>query len=80
MEEFGMVLIGLAVLSSICGFLCAIALLILLFRIPGAYFASVLFPETLGPMGMAAPAGSLFSAVLCLFLYYRMQRQGTALN
>ena len=34
MEEFGMVLIGLAVLSSICGFLCAIALLILLFRIP----------------------------------------------
>ena len=34
MEEFAMVLIGLAVLSSICGFLCAIALLILLFRIP----------------------------------------------
>ena len=34
MEEFGMVLIGLAVLSSICGFLCAVALLILLFRIP----------------------------------------------
>ena len=34
MEEFSMVLIGLIVLSSICGFLCAIALLILLFRIP----------------------------------------------
>ena len=34
MEEFSMVLIGLVVLSSICGFLCAIALLILLFRIP----------------------------------------------
>ena len=34
MEEFAMVLIGLAVLSSICGFLCSIALLILLFRIP----------------------------------------------
>ena len=34
MEEFGMVLIGLLVLSSICGFLCSIALLILLFRIP----------------------------------------------
>ena len=34
MEEFAMVLIGLVVLSSICGFLCAIALLILLFRIP----------------------------------------------
>jgi len=34
MEEFSMVLIGLVVLSSICGFLCSIALLILLFRIP----------------------------------------------
>ncbi len=34
MEEFAMVLIGLVVLSSVCGFLCAIALLILLFRIP----------------------------------------------
>ena len=34
MEEFAMVLEGVLVLSSICGFLCAIALLILLFRIP----------------------------------------------
>ena len=34
MEEITMVLIGLLVLSSICGFLCSIALLILLFRIP----------------------------------------------
>ena len=48
---------------------------ILLFRIPGAYFASVMFPETLSPMGMAAPAGSLFSDILCLYLFFRMQRQ-----
>ena len=34
MEEFAMVRTGLALISSICGFLCAIALLILLFRIP----------------------------------------------
>ncbi len=34
MEEFEMVLVGAVVLSSICGFLCSIALLILLFRIP----------------------------------------------
>ena len=34
MEEFAMVLVGVLVLSSICGFLCSIALLILLFRIP----------------------------------------------
>lgn len=34
MEDFAMVLVGGLVLSSICGFLCSIALLILLFRIP----------------------------------------------
>ena len=34
MEEFAMLLEGALVLSSICGFLCSIALLILLFRIP----------------------------------------------
>ena len=34
MDEFAMALEGLVVISSICGFLCAVALLILLFRIP----------------------------------------------
>lgn len=38
---------------------------IVLVRIPGAYFASVLFPDTLYPMGLAAPAGSLLSAFIC---------------
>ena len=36
MEEYMGVLLTLLGLSSICGFLCAIALLILLFRIPNA--------------------------------------------
>lgn len=36
MDEYSMVLEGGVVLSSICGFLCSIALLILLFRIPNA--------------------------------------------
>lgn len=41
-------------------------------RIPGAYMASKLFPNTLYPMGWAAPAGSLLSAALCVgfYLYY----------
>ena len=34
MDEFAMALEGLVVISSICGFLCSLALLILLFRIP----------------------------------------------
>lgn len=45
-----------------------------LVRIPGAYFASKLFPQTLYPMGWTAPAGSLFSAVICIILYTRMSR------
>ncbi len=34
METIGQILLGILEISSICGFLCAIALLILLFRIP----------------------------------------------
>lgn len=45
---------------------------ILLIRIPGAWLASRLFPESLYPMGWAAPLGSLLSAVICIgfYLYY----------
>jgi Na+-driven multidrug efflux pump len=42
---------------------------IVLVRIPGAYLASVFFPQTLYPMGLAAPMGSLLSSVICFFLY-----------
>lgn len=38
---------------------------ILLMRIPGAYFMSSMFPETLYPMGLATAAGSLLSAIIC---------------
>ncbi len=38
-------------------------------RVPGAYLASVLFPATLYPMGLAAPLGSLLSAVICVILF-----------
>ncbi len=39
-------------------------------RVPGAYFASKLFPDTLLPMGIAAPVGSLLSTIICLIFYY----------
>ena len=45
---------------------------IALVRIPGAYLASILYPQTLYPMGLAAPMGSLLSSVICLFLYKRL--------
>lgn len=34
-------------------------------RIPLAYLASKYFPDTLFPMGLAAPAGSLLSIAIC---------------
>jgi putative MATE family efflux protein len=48
---------------------------ILLVRIPGAYLASVYFPDSLFPMGMAAPLGSLLSSLICIgaYLYFKDQ-------
>ena len=46
---------------------------ILLMRVPGAYLASVYFPETLYPMGWAAPLGSLLSAIICIG-FFRKER------
>ena len=51
---------------------------ILAVRIPGAYFASRFFPESLFPMGLAAPLGSLLSAVICIafYMYFRKREKG----
>ncbi len=38
-------------------------------RIPIAYFTSVIYTDTLYPMGWAAPAGSLVSVAVCLIAY-----------
>ena len=42
---------------------------IVLVRVPGAYLASKFFPETLYPMGLAAPGGSLLSAIICIVVF-----------
>lgn len=47
---------------------------VILVRVPGAYLASVLFPATLWPMGLAAPLGSLLSVIICVVLYRRFMR------
>ncbi len=47
---------------------------IILIRIPGAYLASRLWPETLFPMGLAAPMGSLLSAFICAGAYLYLRR------
>lgn len=45
---------------------------IIVVRIPGAYLASIWFPDTLYPMGAAAPLGSMLSALICIgfYVYY----------
>ena len=50
---------------------------IVLIRIPGAYFASKWFADTLYPMGCAAPAGSLLSVIVCgiAFMYLKRRRR-----
>ena len=49
---------------------------ITLVRVPGAYLVSKLFPDTLLPMGIAAPAGSLLSVLICLGFYAWLKRRG----
>lgn len=51
---------------------------VLLVRIPGAYLASRYFPESLYPMGWAAPAGSLLSVVICVGFYMWGRRKNAA--
>ena len=53
---------------------------ILLVRIPGSYLASVCFAATLFPMGLAAPAGSVLSIVICRTVFWWMKRKGMEEN
>ena len=57
---------GFSFLHNILSALCV--------RIPASYAASVRFPDTLFPMGLAAPLGSLLSIVLCAALYLGFKR------
>lgn len=43
-------------------------------RVPGAYLASIWFPDTLFPMGLAAPVGAVVSSIICIFFYRKLQR------
>lgn len=49
---------------------------IIIARIPLSYLASVKFPDTLFPMGLASPAGSVLSVVICITVYAAMRRKG----
>lgn len=48
---------------------------IVLVRVPGAYLASKYYPDTLFEMGLAAPLGSLLSAIICVCFYVYLYRK-----
>ena len=48
---------------------------IILIRIPGAWLASKYWPDTLFPMGCAAPLGSLLSAIICVVAFILISRK-----
>jgi putative MATE family efflux protein len=63
--------------KSYIGFIHNI-LAIALVRVPGSYLASLFYPDTLFPMGVAAPAGSLLSVLICLVAYGILRRKTKA--
>ena len=64
---------GLSIISFVHN-----AFSIALVRIPGTALAAKFSPDTLLPMGMAAPAGSLFSVIFCfaVFKIYKRKLDG----
>ncbi len=51
---------------------------IVLIRIPGALLASAMYPDTLYPMGWAAPLGSLLSALICVGFFIAFYKRDNA--
>lgn len=51
------------------------AVSIVFVRIPGAYLASVMFTETLLPMGMAATCGSILSSIICAIIFSQLHKK-----
>lgn len=60
---------GLSFIHNLISVLCV--------RIPGAYLASVYFPETLYPMGWAPSTGSILSIVICVIFFCVLKHRGS---
>ena len=51
-------------------------LAVVLIRVPGAWLLSNAFPNTLFPMGIASPCGSILSAIICVVAFTVLNRRG----
>ena len=58
---------GLSFMHNSISILCA--------RIPLSYIASIYFKDTLFPMGLASPAGSLVSVIICIGIFLAFKRK-----
>lgn len=63
---------GLSIISFIHNSISIVCL-----RVPGAYLASVWYPDTLFPMGVATLSGSFLSVVICVVVYLVIERRRT---
>ena len=52
------------------------AISIVVARVPLAYLASILYPATLFPMGLATVTGSVLSALICVVVFVWMKKHG----
>lgn len=48
---------------------------IILIRVPGAYLASIYFPNSLFPMGLAAPLGGVLQVLICVIFFIYLRKQ-----
>lgn len=48
---------------------------IVLIRVPGAYLASIIYPENLFYMGLTPALGSLLSAIICISIYLCLKKK-----
>ncbi len=48
---------------------------IILVRVPGAYLASIYFPNILFPMGLAAPLGGVLQVLICVIFFIYLRKQ-----
>ena len=51
-------------------------LAVALIRVPGAWLLSNAYSNTLFPMGIASPCGSILSAVICVVAFTVLNRRG----
>ena len=61
--------------KSYIGFIHNMAAIVLV-RVPGSYLASRMFADTLLPMGLAAPAGSFLSVIICVAAFIWLKNSG----